>query len=918
MKKLCLLVFALVCSMGVFADNWYFNGNAAPGAWSDNSEMNQTRAFTEDADGNLVWIGKLYTGGEGFKIGRNGNDFGGWGDVHPSTAGLDIVTNGTDNYVEGGDDSKWTVSTEGIYKLTLDPVAKTLTCEAYTPTIQLVDGWYEIGTAEQLYEFAELVSHEGIASDCKARLTDDIEFDDYHYTTIGRSGAFPFRGTFDGQGHFISIDLNDIYNRTGLFAYINIATIKNLTVSGFVTLEHHNCGGGLGGRSDGDGTKIENVLVQTTIEYSHNNGDATAGGFFANMEGNVTLKNCMFAGSIDTGSADGNGGLIGWAGGGSRVSIQNCLVMPSDYTKNGNSEEFARNNPTVENSYYVAWDDARLRTGELCYLLNGKVSGAEDWIQNLAVEQVPFPVPAHSNAMIDEMTPNLIYANGSFNCDGTAKEGVDVVYSNVDENITDPHAFGENGLCTACHKVGQEPAVENGVYQIANIGNLVWFSDAVNGGQQNINAVLTADIAQEEAIYTPVGSNESPYKGQFDGQNHSVTLNLKNGAYSRQGIFGTLSGDATIQNLIAKGSVEATDYAAGIAGAVQNAGTVTFAQCGNEASVTGTGANMAGILGVNFSGKVVVKNCYNVGAIKGGRESAAISGWLGNDALVEKTYNAGTVEGVDGEKTFARWGGGTYVDCYNTLDANHIDGRTDSYDKAKVASGELCFTLGEPFTQNIGEDAFPTFGHKPVLFADGEYYNEPEVAPWTPVFSADKCYTITNKIKTDAYWHDNGNGIIDCHAMNDNSYWVITPTENENCYTIKNADTNTYVQGHGDDTQVEIKLGADPAEYYIVACPAEDGAYGIASTHAKVYNFTAGCVGLNLKKDPNEEGCCLQTFAAVAGTNHRSFWLIEEVAHTSISNVAVSASKVVKTIENGQVVIIRNGVKYNIAGAQMK
>lgn len=914
------MVLALICSMGVFADNWYFNGNAAPGGWSDNSETNQTRAFTEDAQGNLVWIGKLVTGGEGFKIGRNGNDFGGWGDVHPSTPGLDITAAGTDNYVEGGDDTKWTVSEDGIYKLTLDPAAGTLTCEAYTPTIQEVDGWYEVGTAEQLYEFAELVSHNAIPSNCSVRLTANIEFEDYHYTTIGRSGSFPFKGTFDGQGHYIEMDLKDIYGRTGLFGYINIATIKNLTVSGTVTMEHHNCGGGLGGRSDGDGTKIENVFVQTDIYYTHSNGDATVGGFFANMEGNVLLKNCLFTGTIDTGTAEGNGGLIGWAGGGSRVSIQNCLVMPFDYTKNGNSAEFARNNPSVENCYYVTDSDARLRTGELCYLLNGKVSGGENWLQNLSSNLFTFPIPAHAHSYIDALTPNIVYANGVLSCDGSAVEGAEVVYSNVNESVIPDHSFAD-GWCSVCGHIDENFITPvDGVYSIANVAELKWFSGMVAAGHQTINAVLAEDIAMTAAdAYVPVGTDAKPFKGQFDGRFHTVDLYIdKIGEVSRQGLFGTLSGDATISNVTVKGYVGAKEYAGGIAGAVQNAGTVTFDRCGNEADIEASGANAGGIVGCNFSGKVVVKNCYNVGDIVGDRESAGISGWLGNNAVVENTYNAGEVYGVDGTKTFARWGSGTYTNCYNTLDANTLAGRTDSYPMEKVASGELCVALGEAFYQNLGEDEYPVLDptHKKVYFINEEYTNE-----WESAFNADMYYTITNKIKTDAYWHDAGTDNILCYAKGqvEDYYWTLVPSVNINCYYIKNVNSGRYVQAHGTQTEVEIALGETPAEYNIAFCEAES-AYGFASVNNPVYNFTANCVGLNLKKDPNEEGCCVQTYAAVAGTNHRSFWLIESVdpVTTGINAAVVAPVKVVKTIENGQIVIIRNGVKYNVAGAQMK
>ena len=45
--------------------------------------------------------------------------------------------------------------------------------------------------------------------------------------------------------------------------------------------------------------------------------------------------------------------------------------------------------------------------------------------------------------------------------------------------------------------------------------------------------------------------------------------------------------------------------------------------------------------------------------------------------------------------------------------------------------------------------------------------------------------------------------------------------------------------------------------------------------------------------------------------------IVEKDAATAIDNVENDV-KAVKTIENGQLVIIKNGVRYNVAGQEMK
>jgi len=58
----------------------------------------------------------------------------------------------------------------------------------------------------------------------------------------------------------------------------------------------------------------------------------------------------------------------------------------------------------------------------------------------------------------------------------------------------------------------------DGIYEIANKDDLVAFSALVNGGQANINAVLTADIDMSDVNgYVPIGNDANRYCGTFDG-----------------------------------------------------------------------------------------------------------------------------------------------------------------------------------------------------------------------------------------------------------------------------------------------------------------------------------------------------------------------------------------------------------------
>ena len=131
-----------------------------------------------------------------------------------------------------------------------------------------------------------------------------------------------------------------------------------------------------------------------------------------------------------------------------------------------------------------------------------------------------------------------------------------------------------------------------------------------------------------------------------------------------------------------------------------------------------------------------------------------------------------------------------------------------------------------------------------------------------------KYYTISNRNDVNLYVKDTGVDIIQMGALDDACYWQFIATENTGCYYVKNKKTGRYAQLCSTETEVNVTMGNDPAAYRIKECPAEGtDMFGLTSTNESNYEFTAGCIGWNWKNDNT-----VQTFAAVEGTNHRSFW----------------------------------------------
>ena len=191
-----------------------------------------------------------------------------------------------------------------------------------------------------------------------------------------------------------------------------------------------------------------------------------------------------------------------------------------------------------------------------------------------------------------------------------------------------------------------EPSLVDGVYQITSGSELAWLAQEVNDSRTNskssYNAVLCNDIDLGSENWTPIGTKSGyystyPYKGQFDGQGHSV-INLKtNNSSQYQGLFGYVDG-GTIKNLTVSGTVKGGESTAGIVGYAYN---VSIENCANKANVTGTN-NAAGIAGYATNG-TTVKACANTGNISGNNSAGGIVGQFYGKGTIDHCYNTGDI-----------------------------------------------------------------------------------------------------------------------------------------------------------------------------------------------------------------------------------------------------------------------------------
>lgn len=182
-------------------------------------------------------------------------------------------------------------------------------CGATVDITPNTDGVYEITNLGQLQWFANQVN--GGNTSFKAKLMADIDVSSIPTFGIGTS-EHPYAGTFNGNGHTLTISLRSSTQYLPLFPYVNGATIQNLMVDGIIACSAKYAASFVG--SAKGNVTIENCISSVTIK-STLVGDGTHAGFVGVAEsgGTLTITNCAFIGAIKGSDTTSCGGFIGFA-----------------------------------------------------------------------------------------------------------------------------------------------------------------------------------------------------------------------------------------------------------------------------------------------------------------------------------------------------------------------------------------------------------------------------------------------------------------------------------------------------------------------------------------------------------------------------------------------------------------------------
>ena len=322
-------------------------------------------------------------------------------------------------------------------------------------------------------------------------------------------------------------------------------------------------------------------------------------------------------------------------------------------------------------------------------------------------------------------------------------------------------------ICDLCQTALSAPTTVNGIYQISNKNQLIWFMQYVNAGNKSASAVLTADIDMGGYNWTPIASTASyhesgavvtdkGYTGTFDGAGHviknfTVTGGAGDGSSSASGnvksygLFGTVSG--TVKNLGIDGftfNVGTADCRAGaIVGQLVTGGRIEDCYVINSKVLTGS--RIAGaIAGCNYGGTIDSCFAYNC-EVTGHARCAAVVG----DTKDDGGGKIGTVTNCYADKNpvGSQNGGSSYVTNCATLTAGQI------------SSGEAAWMLNGNSSDGVWKQ---TVGSGLPSFVGGTVYQVLRCDGKTIIYS-------NSSANPQAHTYSNINGLCTfCGAENPN------------------------------------------------------------------------------------------------------------------------------------------------------
>lgn len=404
--------------------------------------------------------------------------------------------------------------------------------------------------------------------------------------------------------------------------------------------------------------KLTNCIIQN-FKATSSGGAIVSASSKSNIS--IELINCTFNNCTST----GNGGAICMYSG--KCIIDNCSFtdcVSGGANKGGaiyhNGTELVLKNAV---SIYSSTNTYSESANNIC-LYDNKTITIDDSLSKAAGKD-----------FVAYVTPNGTITEGNFVAILTEKRA-GVIQAKYDlfraTNSTSFFITSDGDIINSAILALDNPPAQDSI-NICTLAEINKIASWVNSGASDFSGktiTLSKDITIQND-YISMGTQTNPFKGTFDGRNHTITFNSTSKALfgytesaeikniKTEGTFtATTSNSGTVVNYFKGGKLSncvnnatittENDYVGGIVGKAEYLSgdrTCIIENCINTGNMTSSSDSIGGIVGISRSVKII--NCYNSGSITGTYAVGGIAGWNSGDGSLGTLYeNCGNTGGI--------------------------------------------------------------------------------------------------------------------------------------------------------------------------------------------------------------------------------------------------------------------------------
>ncbi len=534
---------------------------------------------------------------------------------------------------------------------------------------------YQISTADDLYEFADIVSglHKSIDQNLNAHavLMNDITINENVLDEEGNwnrkgdfrewrpickyqvSGARGYQGVFDGQKHVIrGVYCTEGGDMSGFFSVLSSgAEVINVGFEDCYIESSMGRDGGICGQCWGG--HIRNCYFIGVVD-----GDGSEIGGICSLVDSGTIENCFSVANLS-----GHSRVDGICAINQKSEIRNCYSMPLKGADTELKERFL--------------------TGEIAYLLQqGQTEHV--WGQRIGVDKHP----VFDGNKVYACTDSVLKYSNHVDCgESHVFDHCVCTYCGYrDTTCACEHVY-DNCVCTYCGACDTTCW-----FNIYTVDDLYKFAEIVYGVNCKVNARLMNDITINENVLDENGNlNEGSFR--------EWVCKKKNGDYY-QGIFE--GNKHVIRGIyIEDGGDRAGFFSQLYKGEVRNLGI-------EDSYIASSMGRCGGICGQSW--KSTINNCYFIGVVKcGGNEVGGISSL--NEGILSNCFSICKLTSASGEMDpVCRVLKKPIENCYGM----YMSEASGSELRRSFESGEVAYLLQNGQTehvwgQKIGVDKHPVF-----------------------------------------------------------------------------------------------------------------------------------------------------------------------------------------------------------------